>query len=269
MPLSKLDIIPAARRDKFIRTVFGNILDVHNVNSRLAEALTRRQQSSAVVYRVGDIFLEFVPKFEPFIRYGANQLWGKYEFEKEKSANPVFARWVDDVERKVESRKLELNGYLTKPTTRLARYPLLLEAICNHSADDNPDKTDLPKAVALVREFLAKVNVESGRAENKFNLINLAQQLSNKPGEPNFDLRLMDEGRQLLFKGALARRAAASGSNADSDLLQLFLFDHLLAIVKIKVVNKRETYRIYKKVHRTLNLLIQANPFGIVDFDSV
>jgi hypothetical protein len=243
-----MDIIPAARRDKFVRTVFGNILDVHSVNVRLAEALTRRQQSSAVVHQVGDIFLEWIPKFEPFIRYGANQLWGKYEFEKEKSANPTFARWVDDVERKVESRKLELNGYLTKPTTRLARYPLLLEAICNHSADDNQDKQDLPKAVALVREFLGKVNVESGRAENKFNLMNLAQQLSNKPGETTFDLKLTEEGRQLLFKGALARRAVALTANADSDLLQLFLFDHVLVVVKIKVINKRETYRIYRKV---------------------
>lgn len=221
-------------------------MDIHAVNVRLAEALTRRQQSSAVVHRIGDIFLEFFPNFEPFIQYGANQLWGKYEFEKEKSSNPVFARWVDDVERKVESRKLELNGYLTKPTTRLARYPLLLEAICSHSADDNPDKQELPKAVALVRNFLGIVNVESGKAENKFNLINLAQQLATKPGEPNFDLKLTDEARQLLFKGALARRAAAS--NAESDNLQLFLFDHLLVVVKIKVVNKRETYRIHKKV---------------------
>ena len=98
----------------------------------------------------------------------------------------------------------------------------------------------------MVREFLGIVNVESGKAENKFNLINLAQQLATKPGEPNFDLKLTDEARQLLFKGALARRAAAS--NAESDNLQLFLFDHLLVVVKIKVVNKRETYRIYRKV---------------------
>ena len=223
-------------------------MDVHSVNSRLADALTRRQQSSAVVHRIGDIFLEWIPKFEPFIRYGANQLWGKYEFEREKSSNPVFARWVDDVERKVESRKLELNGYLTKPTTRLARYPLLLEAIYNHSDDNSPDKQDLPKAITLIREFLATVNIESGKAENKFNLLQLAQQLSTRPGEPNFDLKLTEEGRQLLFKGALARRAAATGSNAESDLLQLFLFDHLLVIVKTKIVNKRETYRIYRKV---------------------
>ena len=86
-------------------------------------------------------------------------------------------------ERLPESRKLELNGYLTKPTTRLARYPLLLEAVLKHTPDDNPDKQDLPKVIRLVREFLAKVNVETGRTENRFNLLQLDQQLVFRQGE--------------------------------------------------------------------------------------
>src|SRR5690606_3237502 len=141
--------IPEHRREKFIRTVFSNVLEVHAVNSQLAAELTARQQQSAIVNNIGDIFLKYVPKFEPFIKYGANQLYGKYEFEKEKSSNPAFAKFVEERERMKESRKLELNGYLTKPTTRLARYPLLLEAISKATADDNPDKEDLPKAIAL------------------------------------------------------------------------------------------------------------------------
>lgn len=82
-----------------------------------------------------------------------------------------------------ESRKLELNGYLTKPTTRLARYPLLLEACLKNTPDDNPDKIMLPKVVKIVREFLTKVNVETGRSENRFNLAQLDQQLVFKSGE--------------------------------------------------------------------------------------
>lgn len=82
-----------------------------------------------------------------------------------------------------ESRKLELNGYLTKPTTRLARYPLLLDVVLKYTSDDNPDKTDLTKAIAMVREFLAKVNVESGRSENRFSLMQLDEQLVFKQGD--------------------------------------------------------------------------------------
>lgn len=76
-----------------------------------------------------------------------------------------------------------MNGYLTKPTTRLARYPLLLEVCLKSTEEDNPDKITLPKAVKFVRGFLERVNVESGRTENRFNLLQLDQQLVFRPGE--------------------------------------------------------------------------------------
>ena len=90
---------------------------------------------------------------------------------------------VQTTERLPESRKLELNAYLTKPTTRLARYPLLLDAVLKQTPDDSPDKTVLPQVITMVREFLAKVNEESGNTENRFNLLQLDQQLLFKPGE--------------------------------------------------------------------------------------
>lgn len=90
---------------------------------------------------------------------------------------------IQETERRPESRKLELNGYLTKPTTRLARYPLLLEAVLKHTPEDNPDKQNLPKVVEVVREFLRAVNAETGKAENRFNLLQLDQQLVYRQNE--------------------------------------------------------------------------------------
>lgn len=140
--------IPESRKERIVRTIFSNIIDppsIHAVSSRFADALTQRQRAQPVVKSVGDIFLEFVPQFEPFIVYGANQLAGKFEFENERSLNPYFSKFVDETERRKESRKLELNGYLTKPTTRLARYPLLLENVLKYTEPDNPDKEDIPR----------------------------------------------------------------------------------------------------------------------------
>ncbi|ODQ49792.1 CNH-domain-containing protein [Saitoella complicata NRRL Y-17804] len=245
-PLRTMNVIPEHRRDKIIRTVFSNALEIHAVNSRLADALTRRQNQKPVVHSIGDIFLEWIPHFDPFIRYGANQLYGKYEFEKEKSSNPYFMKFVDDTERLKESRKLELNGYLTKPTTRLARYPLLLEAVLKYTADDNPDKKDLPKAIEMVRTFLSRVNQESGKSENRFNLMQLNTQLVFKPGE-QFDLKLTDEHRQMIFKGALKKRNVGATNTDSSSDIQLFLFDHSLLMVKFKVVSKREHYKVHRK----------------------
>ncbi len=231
--------IPEQRREKFIKNVFADSIDVHAVNSKFAEALTRRQQENPVVRNVGDIFLTFVPRFGPFIKYGANQLNGKYEFERERSENPLFSRFVDETERLKESRKLELNGYLTKPTTRLARYPLLLENVAKYTAEDNPDAKDIPQAIAMIKDILNKVNYESGKAENQFNLRQLQSQL--KWGAEKGDLKLLEENRELIYKGPLKK------GPTDSSEVFVYLFNHALLFVKHRVVNKKDELKVYKR----------------------
>lgn len=89
------DIIPQERRTDFLAQVFWNIHDIIAVHTRLRDALNKRQKSYAVVERIGDILLDAVPHFGPFVSYGAHQLYGKYEFEKEKNSNPAFAQFVE------------------------------------------------------------------------------------------------------------------------------------------------------------------------------
>jgi hypothetical protein len=65
------------------------------VNAILGEKLTKRQKQQPVVRSIGDIFLEIVPKFAPFVEYGGHQLWGKYEYEQTRTAHPAFAKFAD------------------------------------------------------------------------------------------------------------------------------------------------------------------------------
>jgi len=94
-PLKSSDIIPEARRLDFVEQVFWNIPDIIAVNTRLRDAFNKRQKSYAVVESISDIFLDAVPHFGPFVSYGAHQLYGKYEFEKEKSSNAAFSQFVE------------------------------------------------------------------------------------------------------------------------------------------------------------------------------
>ena len=65
----------------------------------------------------------------------------------------------------------------------MARYPLLLEAVLKYTPEDNPDKERLPEVINMIRGFLKAVNAETGKAENRFNLLQLDQQLVFRPGE--------------------------------------------------------------------------------------
>lgn len=90
-----MDLLPESRRESFIDRVFYNIKDVYAVNSKLGESLLKRQQTYSVIPEVGDIFLEHVVNFAPFVLYGANQIEAKYEFEHEKSMNSAFSKFVE------------------------------------------------------------------------------------------------------------------------------------------------------------------------------
>ena len=241
---------PAGRgviRDKVVSNIFSNVVDaptvpsIHSVSSRFAKGLTERQQKNPIVYNVGDIFLEFAPLFEPFIMYGSKQLEAKYEFENERSVNSMFSRFVDEIERRRESRKLELNGYLTKPTTRLARYPLLLENVLKYTEDGNPDKTDIPKVLIMIHELLGRVNAESGKAENRFNLRRLHEQLQFRAAE-KVDLKLLEENRELIFKSQLKK------SPTDPAEITAYLLDHAVLLVRIKQQGKTEQQKAYRRV---------------------
>ena len=240
---SKQSPIPLQRREKVVKNIFSNIIDypsIHTVGSRFASSLTARQQKEPVVRCIGDIFKEFVPQFEPFIWYGSRQMEGKYEFENERAVNPFFSKFVDEIERRKESRKLELNGYLTKPTTRLARYPLLLENVLKNTEEGSPDMEDIPKVLTVIRDLLSRVNAESGKAENRLNLKRLHEQLRFRPNE-KVDLRLTEDGRELVFKSSFKK------TPTDPAEITAFLFDHAVLLVRIKQTGKSEEYKAYRR----------------------
>jgi len=88
-------VLPADRKDHIVQQIFWNVYGVLSVNAILGEKLTKRQKQQPVVKAIGDIFLEIVPKFAPFVEYGGHQLWGKYEYEQARTAHPAFAKFAD------------------------------------------------------------------------------------------------------------------------------------------------------------------------------
>ena len=113
--MKESDVLPAEQRTDFLEQVFWNIHDIIAVNTRLRDALNKRQKSYAVVEQIGDILLDAIPHFSPFVSYGAHQLYGKYEFEKEKSSNPAFSAFVEVH----EASHLFLSGFLTTVCRKL------------------------------------------------------------------------------------------------------------------------------------------------------
>lgn len=156
--------------------MFWNLTEIEKISSSLSKALTTRQDKHSVIPCIGDIMISHVKNFDPFVTYGAHQMIGKHTFEMEKKMNPRFQQFVMNLERRPESRRLELNGYLTKPTSRLGRYNLLLNSIHQVTPKDHKDYKDIPIAMDLITQFLVQLNHQVGLSDNTFHL----QQLSNR-----------------------------------------------------------------------------------------
>ncbi|KAI9249880.1 CNH domain-containing protein [Sporodiniella umbellata] len=238
-PLKNSDVIPAKRRDIFIDQVFSNIHEIYDISSRLTEALKSRQIQHPIVLQVSDIMALFVDQFEPFVYYGARQHQAKHVYELEKYNNPRFALFAEQTERHEASRKLELNGYLTKPTTRLGRYTLLLDKIYDRTEDGHPDKQNILPIIATIKNYLQKVNNETGKAKNRFDLQQIHAHLTFKNKRDKIDLKLLDKSRLIIKQGTLRRTASL-----DSTEYQVILFDHYLITAKVKVINAVEHYSI-------------------------
>lgn len=242
-PLRESNIIPVSEREKFIRTVFFNVIDILNVATRFRDALVRRQQLKPVVENIGDIFLEFIPYFEPFISYNAGQCFAKYELERQKAANPLFKRFIEETERLPESNRLNISSYLSQATTRTVRYNLLLRDVIKNTREDSIDLSDLKRASDQILKLLERINVKVGKAEDRHALILLKQRLVFRPGE-YVDLKLGADNRKIMYTAPLKRKNQEKDSQGD---IQVYLLDHVLLFVRVKVINKREQHKVFQR----------------------
>ncbi|KAI9280723.1 CNH domain-containing protein [Sporodiniella umbellata] len=239
------DYIPKERRDQFIKDLFWNLSEVRKTNELLVQDLLLYQSKHPLIDQIGHILLKHVWSFEPFVTYGEHQCIGKHTLETEKSINPAFAKLVEHIERLPESRKLELNGYLTKPTTRLGRYNLLLKEILKNTPRNHPDHESLPQVIEKIKQFLACVNEKSGHTENRFSLQILNERLSDPSVDcPQKGLDLLAEHRRIILKGKLKK---GPNNTSESSEIHVYVLDHCLLLIKSKYCDQVEKYKLYRK----------------------
>lgn len=132
---------------------------------------------------------------------------------------------------------------MTKPTTRLGRYTLLLDKIHSRTSANHPDKENIPYIINKIKHLLQRVNLAAGQAKNRFDLEQIHRHLSFKNKRDIMDLKLLQEGRSIIKQGTLRKTP-----QVDSTEYQVILFDHYLVTAKIKMINAVEHYRILRRV---------------------
>lgn len=234
------NIIPENQRETFIHTVFGGVGDLLRLAKSMSEALTRRQQlQKPVIETFADVFLDYVGSFDPFIRYSGNKVFASFEHERQQQVNMKYARFLDAIEKKPESRKQDLSSFLIKGVQRPARYQLLLNGIIKNTKPTSPDYKNLLKAKEEIEKILVKINVQTGESTDRHKVMVLHRLLGKQTLENRYNFKLNYNNR-IIYQVTLNRKR-------DNEKIDLYLFEHALLLVKHKIQNKREQHKVFEK----------------------
>lgn len=234
------NIIPENQRETFIHTVFGGVGDLLRLAKSMSEDLTRRQQlQKPVIETFADVFLDYVGAFDPFIRYSGNKVFASFEHERQQQVNMKYARFLDAIEKKPESRKQDLSSFLIKGVQRPARYQLLLNGIIKNTNPTSPDYKNLLKAKEEIEKILTKINIQTGESTDRHKVMVLHRLLGKQTLENRYNFKLNYNNR-IIYQVTLNRKR-------DNEKIDLYLFEHALLLVKHKIQNKREQHKVFEK----------------------
>ncbi|KAI0792219.1 Dbl domain-containing protein [Abortiporus biennis] len=148
-------VIRPSEVDEFIEDVFGNILDLREINRRLLELMYVRQREQApIIHGIGDIFLEAATEFRlAYPVYVGHLPLAEKRMKDETEHNVEFRRFLEQCARHPDAHKLDLKHFLNRPSEHLQKYPVTLEAICNETTDGNPDADFLRAAIEAIKKL--------------------------------------------------------------------------------------------------------------------
>ncbi|KAJ2758824.1 RHO1 GDP-GTP exchange protein 2, partial [Coemansia nantahalensis] len=227
--LASPTVMAPGQAGEFVHMLFFNYQCLVANSRQLCARLTARQALGAVVQHIGDIFDEWADSLSVFVEYAVHVPVAQCELEAELLRNERLAQFLLDAEAAPKARRLPIQSFLGRPAARLARYPLLLNAVIKRSPADGDEARRLQSAVAKVRRALTEIDRRTGEAAGALRMRHISQRLRLVRGARE-SLALDSPARQLVNEGVLYL--------PDGQQVLVFLFDNSL----IMAVEERVPY---------------------------
>jgi hypothetical protein len=175
-PLLNLSIIQPQRKMEFMENVFSNYKQVKNISSKFCSKFIRRQNESAVIDKISDIFLDIYNFSEVYLKYATSTIRSIPIINNEKQTNPTFLKFLQSSQKAPELRKLSLDNFILSPTTRLPRYILHINAIIDKFPTHH-DCAALKESLKIIRKVVGDINKAVGKANDILKIKRLTETL--------------------------------------------------------------------------------------------
>ncbi|XP_059543046.1 protein ECT2 isoform X6 [Myotis daubentonii] len=208
-----------------IKTIFGSIPDIFDVHTKIKDDLEGLIVNWDESKSIGDIFLKYskdlVKTYPPFVNFFEMSKETIIKCEKQK---PRFHAFLKINQAKPECGRQSLVELLIRPVQRLPSVALLLNDLKKHTAEENPDKSTLEKAIGSLKEVMTHINEDKRKTEAQKQIFDVVYEVDGCPAN------LLSSHRSLIQRVetiSLGEHPCDRGEQ-----VTLFLFNDCLEIAR-------------------------------------
>ncbi|XP_061493326.1 protein ECT2 isoform X3 [Rhineura floridana] len=208
-----------------IKTIFGSIPDILDVHTKIKEDLEDLMINWTESKSIGDIILKYskdlLRTYPPFVNFFEMSKETITKCEKQK---PRFHAFLKINQAKPECGRQSLAELLIRPVQRLPSVALLLNDIKKHTAEDNPDKATLERAIESLKEVMTHINEDKRKTEAQKQIFDVVYEVDGCPAN------LLSSHRSLIQR--LETVALGDDLCDRGEQVTLFLFNDCLEIAR-------------------------------------
>ncbi|XP_064521933.1 protein ECT2 isoform X2 [Pseudopipra pipra] len=208
-----------------IKTIFGSIPDILDVHTKIKEDLEDLMINWTESKSIGDIILKYskdlLKTYPPFVNFFEMSKETITRCEKQK---PRFHAFLKINQAKPECGRQSLAELLIRPVQRLPSVALLLNDIKKHTAEENPDKITLERAIESLKEVMTHINEDKRKTEAQRQFFDVVYEVDGCPAN------LLSSHRSLVQR--LETIALGDDLCDRGEQVTLFLFNDCLEIAR-------------------------------------
>ncbi|XP_064356041.1 rho guanine nucleotide exchange factor 28 isoform X3 [Dromaius novaehollandiae] len=217
------------------------LLEIHRqffcrMKERRQESCEEGSERNFVISRIGDILVQ---QFSEENASKMKKIYGEFcshqkeavNLFKELQQNKKFQNFIKLRNSNLLARRRGIPECILLVTQRITKYPVLVERILQYSKEGTEEHKDLCKALRLIKDMIAAVDLKVNEYEKKQKLLEILSRTENKTytklknGHVFRKQDLMRKERILVHEGLVYWKTA---TGRFKDILALLLTDALL-----------------------------------------
>ncbi|KAM5192206.1 rho guanine nucleotide exchange factor 28 isoform 1-T2 [Mantella aurantiaca] len=189
-----------------------------------------------VINQIGDILVQ---QFSAENAENMKHIYGEFcshhieavNLFKELQQNKKFQNFIKVTNSNLQARRRGIPECILLVTQRITKYPVLVERILRYTPEGNDEHKDLCRALCLIKDMIAAVDLKVSEFERKQRLEEFVNKIENKTftkmknGHVFTKQDLKNKERDLLYEGVLLWKTA---TGRFKDIQALLLTDVLL-----------------------------------------